>query len=73
MKPTGHMQIVPAVGKTVRITDWEAKLTKMRAALLRAAVLYVRTCQGNRGERLRQASEWTGIPVNYIDIEERKG
>lgn len=57
----------------LRILNLEIKMRSLREELLYAAVLYVRTDhEGNRSERLRSASEWTGIPVNLIDVEEKR-
>lgn len=48
-------------------------LKRKRVSLMRSAVIFVRGWpEGNRADRLREASELTGIPINLIDVEERK-
>jgi len=51
----------------------EQRLTVLRRQLMRAAVRYVRESPGGtRGDRLRVASALSGIPLNLIDVEEKK-
>lgn len=51
----------------------EQRLTVLRRQLMRAAIRYVRESPGGtRGDRLRVASALSGIPLNLIDVEEKK-
>lgn len=51
----------------------ERRLTVLRRQIMCAAVRYVRESPGGtRGDRLRAASALSGIPLNLIDVEEKK-
>jgi hypothetical protein len=71
MKP--KMQMVQTPPPPPPVKDWQGRMMKLRAALMRCCVEYVRDGEmRERSNRLREASDWSGIPITFIDIEERK-
>jgi hypothetical protein len=74
MTPKPSLTVVPTSteSKPYNPASGRKRLAALRRQLLRAAVRYVEdAAEGTRGDRLRTASDLSGVPLVLIDSETR--